>query len=94
MVELLVTLAVTLIGLTGVMSMHTSSARSNRTAKESTEATSVCERTMEQLRELSVDEMVITFGAGELPFSAELTDVDTNRKIKRRKLTLSIKRYF
>jgi hypothetical protein len=76
MVELLVALAVTTIGLTGVVAMHTSSARANRLSKETTAATSICERTMEQLRAMSIDEIVATLGEGELPFETVLTDVD------------------
>lgn len=87
MVELLVTLAVTLIGLTGVMAMHTSSARSNRLAKETTGATSICERTMEQLRAMSVDEIVAMLGEGELPFDTALTDVETGHVTYTRQLT-------
>jgi len=77
MVELLVALAVTMIGLTGVMAMHTSSARANRVTKETTAATEICERTMEQLRALSVDEIVTTLGEGELPLEVELSVATT-----------------
>ncbi len=87
MVEVLVTLAVTLIGLTGVVAMHTSSARSNRLSKETTGATSICERTMEQLRAMSVDEIVATLGEGELPFDTGLTDVDTGHVTYTRSLS-------
>lgn len=79
MVELLVTMAVTVIGLTGVVAMHTSSARSNRIAKESTAATSICERTMEELRGTSVDEIVTSYGNGELPFETYLDDVEEGK---------------
>lgn len=76
MVELLIALAVTTIGLTGVMSMHSSSARANRLAKETTAATSICDRSMEELRGISVDEIVTTLGAGVLPLQTALADVD------------------
>jgi prepilin-type N-terminal cleavage/methylation domain-containing protein len=58
LLELLVTLAVTTIGLVGLFSLHLSIARGNDGASRAAEATQVGNATIEQLRAARVTDMV------------------------------------
>jgi prepilin-type N-terminal cleavage/methylation domain-containing protein len=64
MVELLVVMGVSLFGLAGLMSVYTSASRANSGVGHSTEAIDVCERTMEELRSMSIAniEAIPTYG--------------------------------
>ncbi len=58
LLELLVTLSVTTIGLIGLFSLHLSIARGNDGASRSAEATQLASATLEQLRAARVTDMV------------------------------------
>ena len=67
MVELLVTLAVSAIGIAGMLALQTSTVRSNATSAQAAEAVTVAERTIEEARSLTIDEMLIEYEATSLP---------------------------
>ena len=67
MVELLVTLAVSAIGIAGMLALQVTSVRTNATSAQAAEAVTVAERTIEEARSLSVDEMLVEYEAAALP---------------------------
>jgi prepilin-type N-terminal cleavage/methylation domain-containing protein len=58
LLELLITLSVTTIGLVGLLSLHLSVARGNDGASRSAEAQQICASQLEALRALSYSEMM------------------------------------
>jgi prepilin-type N-terminal cleavage/methylation domain-containing protein len=67
MVELLVTLAVSAIGIAGLLALQITTVRTNATSSQAAEAVTVAERTIEEARGFSVDEMLVEYEAGALP---------------------------
>lgn len=76
MVELLVTLAVTVIGLAGLVAIHGSGIKANRVSRESAGAIEVGERIMEDLRGIPADQIAPRFDPdGTLPVDVQLGTV-------------------
>lgn len=75
LVELLVTMAITVIGLMGLMSLYVVTARSNSLGAHSGEAVAVAEATVEEIRGSAVDELLATYGAIALPLDVNLNTV-------------------
>ena len=67
MVELLVTLAVSAIGVAGMLALQLTTVRTNATSSTSADAVTIAERTIEEARGLSVDEMLFEYEAAALP---------------------------
>jgi prepilin-type N-terminal cleavage/methylation domain-containing protein len=53
LIELMVTLIVSLIGMAAMLQLHTSMARANQSSERQLEASSLCEAVLEELRGLS-----------------------------------------
>ena len=75
LLELLITLAITVIGLTGLLSLFVVTAKGNSTTSQSGEAVAVAEATLEEVRNLSLDAMYVQFGVTSLPIDANLNTV-------------------
>lgn len=60
LLELLITLGITTVGLMGLMSLHLSVARANDGAGRSAEANAIGTRTLEELRAMRVSDMMKT----------------------------------
>jgi len=73
LLELLVTLAVTVIGMAGLLALHVTTLRGNDVASRSGEAVSLAQRQLEELRAMTLTEM--TTALGELPIDADLDTV-------------------
>jgi hypothetical protein len=58
MIELLVTLSITTVGLIGLLSLHLSVARGNDSASRGADATTIGSRTVEQLRSARLPDML------------------------------------
>ena len=67
LVELLVTLAVTVVGLTGLLAVHVTQSRGTTETNRTTEAIAIGQSLREDLRSKSTIEMFNTFGVGALP---------------------------
>jgi prepilin-type N-terminal cleavage/methylation domain-containing protein len=69
LLELLITLSVTTIGLVGLLSLHLSVARGNDGASRAAEAQQLCATELEKLRSQSATEMMTTLtgSAGAVP---------------------------
>ncbi|HVV86613.1 MAG TPA: type II secretion system protein [Kofleriaceae bacterium] len=74
LLELLVTMAVTIIGLLGLMAMYVATAKGNEATARSSAAVSICQDTLEELRSTSMTALVAQFGQSDLPID---TDLDT-----------------
>ena len=57
LLELLITMAVTIVGLMGLMALHLTTTRGNDLASRSAEGVTVAQRTLEDLRSLPVKDM-------------------------------------
>jgi prepilin-type N-terminal cleavage/methylation domain-containing protein len=75
LLELLITLAITVIGLTGLLSLFVVTAKGNTTTSQSGEAVAVAEATLEEIRNLSLPAMYAQFGVASLPIDANLDTV-------------------
>lgn len=75
LLELLITLAITVIGLTGLLSLFVVTAKGNTTTSQSGEAVAVAEATLEEVRNLSLTAMYAQFGVSSLPIDANLNTV-------------------
>ncbi|HUQ02360.1 MAG TPA: prepilin-type N-terminal cleavage/methylation domain-containing protein [Kofleriaceae bacterium] len=75
LVELLVTLGVTVIGLMGLLSLYVVTARGNALGAHSGEAVAVAEATVEEVRNTSIDDLLTTHGAATLPLDINLNTV-------------------
>ena len=78
-IEVLIGLTIALIVLAGVMSLYVSTVRGNSTAYQQAEATSLSRGVLEDLRALTVDEIVTEYGA--LPIAREPLPVTTERGV-------------
>jgi prepilin-type N-terminal cleavage/methylation domain-containing protein len=74
LVELLVTMAITVIGLMGLMSLYVVTSRSNSLGAQSGEAVAVAERTLEEVRARTVPDLIAEHG-GALPIDVNLNTV-------------------
>ena len=78
LLELMLTLTVTTIGLIGLLSLHLSIARGNDAANRSAEASQIANGTIEQLRAARISDMLVELG---LPTTAvppqDLNPLDT-----------------
>jgi prepilin-type N-terminal cleavage/methylation domain-containing protein len=61
MVELLVTLAVTVIGMTGAIALHLAITRANGGAAQQADAMAIAEHAIEDARSLTLDEMYTAY---------------------------------
>ena len=81
LVEVLVALTITVIGLLGLMSIHTTTLHGNRNSSRAAEATTLAQRTMEELRTMTVDggpgSIVDTYGP--LPLTDHFLDTVAGR---------------
>ena len=75
LLELLITLAVTVIGLTGLLQLYTVTSKGNATTSRSGEAVAVAESALEEMRTLSLTDMYTKFGVTTLPIDANLNTV-------------------
>jgi prepilin-type N-terminal cleavage/methylation domain-containing protein len=75
LLELLVTMAVTVIGLLGLMAMYVATAKGNEATARSSQAVTIAQDTLEELRSWSLDAMVTRFGQTDLPIDASLDTV-------------------
>lgn len=72
-IELLIALAVSLIGLAGLLTLSMAITSGSRSSIRATEATALAESVLEELRREPITDIVAVFGA--LPISAQLPDV-------------------
>jgi prepilin-type N-terminal cleavage/methylation domain-containing protein len=75
LLELLITLAITVIGLTGLMSLYVVTAKGNAGTSRSGEGVAVAESTVEEIRTMTLAEMYARFGVPNLPIDANLDTV-------------------
>ena len=78
LLELMLTLTVTTIGLIGLLSLHLSIARGNDAANRSAEASQIANGTIEQLRAARIPDMIAELGLplGSVP-PQDLNPLDT-----------------
>lgn len=72
LIEILMAMTVTVIGLVGLLSLHMTTIKGNQIAAHSAEATTIAQRLLEELRSRSVDDIVSEYGA--LPIEDALMD--------------------
>jgi prepilin-type N-terminal cleavage/methylation domain-containing protein len=75
LLEMLITMVVTVIGLTGLLSLHVVTAKGNATTSRSGEGVAEAEATLEEIRGLSMTAMFAEFGVATLPIDANLNTV-------------------
>lgn len=75
LLELLVTMAVTVIGLLGLMAMYVATAKGNEATARSSAAVTIAQETLEELRSLSMANLVARFNQTDLPIDANLDTV-------------------
>lgn len=75
LLELLITLAVTVIGLTGLLSLYVVTAKGNAASSRSGEGVAIAESTLEELRDLTLAQMYARFAVPSLPIDASLDTV-------------------
>ncbi len=75
LLEMLITLTVTVIGLTGLLSLHVVVSKGNATTSRSGEGVAVAEATLEEIRNLSLAALFTEFGVTGLPIDANLNTV-------------------
>src|SRR4051812_4236556 len=75
LLELLVTMAVTIIGLLGLMAMYVATAKGNEATARSSAAVSIAQDTLEELRSTGMIPLVTQFGQTDLPIDASLDTV-------------------
>lgn len=72
LIELLVALTVTVIGLAGLLSLHMATIKGNQMASRSAEAATIAQRTVEELRAMSIEKIITDHGA--LPITNAILD--------------------
>jgi prepilin-type N-terminal cleavage/methylation domain-containing protein len=72
MIEVMVTLAVTLIGLAGLMTLHHVVSEGNSSAGRTTEASAIAETALEEVRQLAFVQIETQFGTA--PIDADLEE--------------------
>ena len=75
LLELLVTMAVTVIGLLGLMAMYVATAKGNEATARSSAAVSIAQETLEELRSTELTALVTRFGQTDVGFTASLNTV-------------------
>lgn len=84
-IEVLITLAVTLIGLAGLMTLHHVISSGTGTAARMAEASAIADAALEEVRQLRFTEIESRFGT--LPVDAELEDAaGTGERVYQRRL--------
>lgn len=78
LIELLVALAITAVGLAGLMSLHVSMIKGNRAASNTHEATTIAQETVEELRGMTM--AAITGKYGALPLNDAVMDTVPSRR--------------
>lgn len=81
LVEVLIALVVTVVGLLGLLAMHTTTLKGNRDAGRAAEATAIAQQSVEEVRALAIDGITnsITARYGALP----ILDVPMNTVLGR-----------
>ena len=79
LLELLITLSVTTIGLIGLLALHLSVARGNDSAGRSNEATAIGNRTIEELRSLRLVDMMTVLGSAAPPIDTTVLGTVSGR---------------
>jgi len=77
LLELLITLSVTTIGLVGLLSLHVSVARGNDGASRAAEAQQLCASELEALRAMKLSELAATLNGGNPTLVLPSTRVQT-----------------
>lgn len=72
LLELLVTLGITVIGLTGLMSLHIATIRGNESTARNGEAVAIAQETLETLRADTLTGLLARFSTTTLPVNASL----------------------
>ncbi len=75
LLELLVTMGITIIGLLGLMSLYVVTARSNALGAHSGEAVAVAEATVEEIRGTPIADLLAAHAAPSLPLDVSLDTV-------------------
>lgn len=75
LVELLVTLGVTVVGLTGLLSLHLAGVKGNERTADAGQALTVAQETLEDMRTYTVPRLLTRFAAASLPINASLNTV-------------------
>lgn len=75
LLELLVTLGVTVVGLTGLMSLHVAVIRGNESTAKHGEGVAIAQETLETLRAQTLPDILDRFAAASLPIDASLDTV-------------------
>ncbi len=75
LLELLVTMAVTVLGLLGLMAMHVATVKGNEATARSAAAVAVAQDTLEAHRSMTYAALIAEFGATDLPVDATLDTV-------------------
>ena len=75
LLELLVTLGITIIGLTGLMSLHVATIRANDSTAKNGEAVAIAQETLETLRADTLTELLARFSTTTLPVNASLNTI-------------------
>lgn len=93
LLELLVTLAVTVIGLTGLLALYVVTTQGNATSSRSGEGVAVAEATVEEMRTLALPALLTELGTATLPADVNLdtvagrAGVTFNRRVQVTELT-------
>jgi prepilin-type N-terminal cleavage/methylation domain-containing protein len=91
LLELLITTAITVIGLTGLMSLYVVTAKGNATTSRSGEGVAVAEATLEEIRGMTIAELETAYGT--MPIDVNLNTVagragaTFNRRVQVQELT-------
>ncbi len=75
LMELLITLAVSVIGMTGVMALQLATTRTNQGAANAAEAVTIAQRTLEEARSKTLTQMAVDY-EGDAGSETEATDID------------------
>ena len=78
LIELLIALAVTAVGLAGLMSLHVAMMKGNRAASNTHEATTIGQETIEELRGMTIAAIEAQHGA--LPLNDVVMDTVPSRR--------------
>ena len=75
LLELLVTLGITVVGLTGLMSLHVAVIRANDSTAKNGEAVAIAQETLETLRADTLTDLLARFSTTTLPVNSSLNTV-------------------
>lgn len=90
LIEIMVTMGITLLGLAAMLTLHNTVAEGNRMSVESAEASAVAESALEDLRQDSIATLESTYSA--VPIDVNLADVQgrNNQVFARRLLVQAV----